>query len=94
MTNTDQAPIAIPLELVEAIETFPASREVHHCGETFTISPFDIYTDCPQCGKRLKVRALSAALGIEDLFDAFFTWMNQPGNEASVSRRRQEIADD
>jgi len=58
---------------IDTIRTFPTSREVSHCGETFSVSPFDIYAPCPVCGKRIKVRSFSAHLETEDLFDAFFT---------------------
>lgn len=82
--------VVIPPDLLEAVETFPLHREVRHCGETFQISPFDIYADCPRCGTRIKVRSFAGGVEVEDLFDAVFAWMNQPGAE-ELARRRQDV---
>lgn len=81
-------------DLIEAIESLPLRREVSHCGATFPVSPFDIYADCPRCGHRFKVRSFTAGLEIEDVFDAVFDWMNQPGAEELVRRRQQVIRQD
>jgi len=86
--------VDIPPELVEAIETFPLHREIAHCGATFHVSPFDIYVNCPRCGCRLKVRSFSAGTELEDVFDAFFTWMSQPGAEELVRHRQHVIQQD
>lgn len=86
--------VEIPPDLIESIEMFPLHREVSHCGETFQVSPFDIYANCPRCGCRIKVRSFAVGSELEDLFDAVFTWMNQPGAEELVRRRRQVIQQD
>lgn len=86
--------VDIPPGLIKSIESFPLHREVSHCGDTFTVSPFDIYAECPRCGSRLKVRSMSACPEIEDLFDAVFEWMSQPGADALVRRRQQVLAED
>ncbi len=86
--------IDIPWALIEGIKSSPLRREVEHCGSTFVLSPFDIYATCPTCGARIKVRANSGVTEIEEVFDAVFEWMNQPGAEETVQRRRGEIAAD
>jgi hypothetical protein len=82
--------IEVPAGLLEAIETFPLHRDITHCGESFQVPAFAIYADCPRCGARIKVRSFAAVAEIEDVFDAVFAWMNQPGAEELV-RRRQEV---
>ena len=79
---------------LDAIRTFPTSREVRHCGQSLTVSPFDIYADCPSCGSQFKFRAFSANVKLEDSFDAFFEWMNQPGAEELATIRRMQIEND
>lgn len=86
--------VEIPPDLIEAIETFPLHRDVTHCGETFQVSPFDIYADCPRCGRRIKVRSFAGDVELEDVFDAVFAWMNRPGSEELVRRRQQVIQQD
>ena len=86
--------VEISPDLVESIEAFPLHRDVSHCGTTFQVSPFDIYADCPRCGTRIKVRSFAASPELEDVFDAVFAWMNQPGAEELVRRRRQAIEQD
>lgn len=82
--------LPITSDLIDAVKTFPMAREVHHCGQTFHISPFDIYAVCPSCRAQIKVRSFSAAPELEDLFDAIFEWMTQPG-AAELARQRQEV---
>ncbi len=94
MASIESLPVAVPNELAEAIRAFPSQRIVEHCGTNWSVSPFDIYTSCPQCGAKIKLRAFSACGEIEDLFDAVFEWMNQPGVEELVRQRRQAIAED
>jgi hypothetical protein len=67
----------ITSDLIEAIKSLPHRREVRHCGRTFLASPLDIYANCPQCGKMIKLRSLSGAPEIEDVFDAVLIWMLQ-----------------
>lgn len=89
--NLHRSPLVdIPASLLEAIRSFPQVREVEHCGSTFAVSPFDFHATCPRCDCRLKLRAFSAGDEIEDVFDAVFEWMMQPGAEDLV-RRRQEV---
>ena len=84
----------VSAELLDAIVAFPVSREVTHCGTTFQLSPFDFYAECPVCQTRIKVRSFSAVTELEDVFDAVFAWMAQPGAAEVVSRRQQQIAED
>jgi hypothetical protein len=86
--------LLIPPRLITAIESFPLEREVSHCGERFSASPFDIYAECPKCGARLKVRSFSGVTEIEDVFDAVFSWMTQPGASELIRRRQQAISED
>lgn len=86
--------IDIPWGLIEGIKAFPLQRELEHCGQSFVVSPFDIYAECPRCGARLKVRACSGVTEIEEVFDAVFEWMNRPEAERIVARRREQIAAD
>ena len=87
----DQRPrVEVPEGLLEAIRTFPAHREVEHCGVWSLVPSFAIYADCPQCGSRIKVRSFSAGGEIEDVFDAVFEWMDQP-HAREEARRRQAV---
>ena len=81
-------------ELLDAIAAFPTRRRVEHCGAAFDVCPFAFYAECPACGVRVKVRSLTAAPELEDVFDAVFAWMNRPGAEAVAQDRRREIAAD
>lgn len=81
-------------DLLDAIQALPVSRDVSHCGQTFSVSPFDIYGTCPVCGKRVKVRSFGGTSEIEDVFDAVFAWMNQPGAESVARDRRKVIGED
>ena len=94
MSPNKTAELPIAHDLLEAIASFPVQRDVHHCGTTFTVSPFDIYATCPACKKRLKVRSFAAVTEIEDVFDAVMTWMLQPGASEAVQRRMAEVAAD
>jgi hypothetical protein len=78
---------SISSELVEAVKSLPVQREVRHCGSVFLVNPFDLYANCPTCGKRIKVRAFSGGIEIEDLFDAVFAWMSR-SDAAEAARHR------
>ena len=82
------------LALIDAIHALPLSRDVLHCGQPFAVSPFDLYANCPQCRARIKVRAFSGLVEIEDVFDAVFAWINQPGAESAMQERRKVIAEE
>jgi hypothetical protein len=82
--------VELPEELLDAIRSLPLKREVEHCGQRFVVSPFDIYAMCPKCGSQLKTRSFSGVTEVEDVFDAVFEWMNQPG-AAELVRKRQEV---
>lgn len=84
----------IPAELLAEIAALPVHREVTHCGTTFAVSPFDVYATCPGCGTRLKVRSFGGSPELEDVFDAVFTWMNQPGAQGAADARRRALAED
>ena len=81
--------VEVSSELIDALRTFSAEREVEHYGVRFTTSSFDFHGTCPQCGKRIKLRGFSAHPELADLFDAFFEWVNRPEN-AEVALRRQK----
>jgi hypothetical protein len=91
--NREQA-VDVPAGLLEGIRSFPVKRQLEHCGHTFCVSPFDFYAECPQCHARIKVRSFSGVTEIEDVFDAVFEWMTQPGAEEIARRRRQIIEQD
>jgi len=93
MELKNQPSLDISEDLLEAIRSFPLTREVEHCGVRTAVAPFDIYVDCPQCGARVKVRSFSAHGEIEDVFDAVFEWMNQPSAQ-EVARRRQKALEE
>jgi hypothetical protein len=86
--------LAVGPRLVEAITSFPLRREVVHCGTTFSVSPFDLYAECPSCHARIKLRAFSGCSELEDVFDAVFEWMNQDGAKELVHRRQEAILAD
>ena len=86
--------VEISEELLEAIHSFPTERVVEHCGAPLATSPFDLYSTCPNCGARIKLRAFSAGLEIEDVFDAFFAWMNSPKASDLVRRRQDALRED
>jgi hypothetical protein len=90
--KTDE--VSVSHDLLEAVASFPLYREVHHCGTSFRVSPFDIYAICPDCQSRVKVRSFAAVGELEDVFDAVMAWMLQPGAEALVQRRQAEITAD
>lgn len=94
MSVRTHTPVDVSQELVEAIRSFPAVREVEHCNKKFQVSPFELYADCPDCGTRIKVRSLSGAPEIEDVFDAVFEWLNDPETRKVADRRQKEIAED
>jgi hypothetical protein len=86
--------VEIPSALLDAIRSLPVQRSVDHCGIQFAASPFDFYAKCPVCGSRVKLRAFSASPELEDVFDAVFAWMEQPGAEEIAHQRRRVIAKD
>jgi hypothetical protein len=86
--------VDVPSGLIEALRTFPVEREIEHCGKKIVLSPFDFYAQCPRCGKQIKLRSFSAVPEIEDVFDAVFEWLNQPGAQELAERRRKAIAAD
>ena len=77
MPLTKSPELAIPAELIEAIRSFPAMQQVSHCGQIMSIPAFEIYADCPHCGKRIKVRSFAGTAEIEDVFDAVFAWIGR-----------------
>jgi hypothetical protein len=81
-------------QLIEAIRSYPTSREISHCGETFAVSPFDIQVNCPMCNQYLKVRSFAAIPEFEDVFDAVFEWLINPEAMKYFEKRKREIIDD
>ena len=92
MPLTKSVEQVISPDLIDAVESFSLQRDVRHCGEVFQVSPFSIYAACPVCNARIKVRAFSGTTELEDVFDAVFTWMSQPGARELVQQRQHEIA--
>ncbi len=86
--------VELPEELLDAIRSLPLKREIEHCGQRFAVPPFDFYATCPQCGSQIKVRSFSGCVELEDLFDAVFEWMNQPGAAELVRMRQEAIEKD
>jgi hypothetical protein len=80
--------------IIDAIRSFPRERVLEHCGSRVVVSPFDIYASCPRCGGQVKLRSFSAVPEVEDVFDAVFEWMLQPGAMALVRRRQHAIESD
>ncbi len=80
--------VGISEELLEAIQGLPLHRYVEHCGQKLQVSPFEFYALCPRCGERLKLRGFSGVPELEDVFDAVFSWMNQPGAAKFSEQRR------
>ena len=80
--------------LLEAIRSLPLQRVVEHCGTQVSVSPFDLYANCPWCGARIKVRSFSAGAELEDVFDAVFEWANQPGAQNLALRRQEMLRED
>jgi hypothetical protein len=94
MPTSNTTPIDLTPELLEAITALPLHRDVSHCDTSFRVSPFDFYATCPTCGTRIKVRSFSANPELEDVFDAVFAWMSQPGAAELVRERLQAIRSD
>jgi hypothetical protein len=80
--------------LIDAIRSLPVAKSVSHCGREFTVSPFDFYGICPNCGTRIKLRSFSACPELVDVFDAVFEWLQQPGAESVWQRRQEELRND
>ncbi|HEV2799171.1 MAG TPA: hypothetical protein VGW12_01670 [Pyrinomonadaceae bacterium] len=78
-------------ELIEGIGSFPLAKTVEHCGDGFSVDPFEVYAYCPKCGAQIKLRSFSASCEIEDVFDAIFLWMSMPGAFDVAERRRQKL---
>lgn len=94
MPSNELSTADISPELLDAIAQFPIVREVSHCGASFEVSPFDLYAVCPMCSERVKVRSFAAIPEIEDVFEAVFTWLAQPGALEVARRRQNDMAAD
>jgi hypothetical protein len=84
----------ISSDLLDAMKALPARREVRHCGSVFFVNPFEIYAQCPSCGQRIKVRAFSGSIEVEDLFDAVFAWMARTDGAEAARQRIAAIRSD
>jgi len=80
--------------LIQEIKSFPLRRGVEHCSNVFYISPFKIYATCPHCGLEIKVRSFSSVTEVEDVFDAVFESMSQPGALHYAQERQEKIKED
>ena len=94
MANLTHKTIWADAELIEAIGSFPLAKEIDHCGSVFSVNPFEFNATCPTCGAEIKLRSFSALYELEDVFDAVFQWLRQPGALALAQRRQQELADE
>ncbi len=54
-------------EIVDEIGNCPPTRKVDCCGQTIIVPIEDVYVECPNCGKNVKVRAFAAGVDIEDV---------------------------
>ena len=81
-------------ELIDSMRVFAPQREVEHCGNRFSVSAFDFYIECPQCGTRVKLRGFSALPELADIFDTVFEWMHRPENADAALRRQRALEDD
>ena len=81
-------------ELIKTILSFPVSREVNHCNETFFVNPFDIQVNCPKCEKSIKVRSFASVTEFEDVFDAVFKWLINPKAMKHFEKRQKDIIAD
>ena len=93
MLNETHKTIWADAELIEAIKSFPLAKTIEHCGSAFSVNPFEINASCPTCGAEIKLRAFSALYEIEDVFDAVFLWLRQPGALAVAQRRQQQLVE-
>jgi hypothetical protein len=91
MANEKYKSVWADSELVEAISSFPLTKEVEHCSGAFSVDPFEIYADCPTCGAEIKLRSFSASHEIEDVFDAVFLWISRPEAREVAERRQQKL---
>ncbi len=91
MDDEQYKTVWVDSEVIEAIESFPLSREVEHCGSKFSVPPFEIYADCPRCKAQIKLRGFTSSYEIEDVFDSVFLWMSRPEALEIAQARRQKI---
>jgi hypothetical protein len=94
MKIDSQPRLDISPELIEAIRSFPLERTIKHCGVNVSASPFEFYVECPECGARIKARSFSAAMEIEDVFDAVFEWISNPAAQTLAARRQEALIED
>jgi hypothetical protein len=77
-------------DLVEYLRRFPTERSVQRCDTDR--SRARILFELSEVRRNDQLRPFGGT-EIEDLFDAVFEWMNQPGAESIVRRRREAIAE-
>lgn len=94
MENNVERELPLSQRLIDAIKSFPTRKAVTHCGTTFYVNPFGIYATCPHCATTVKIRSFAAVTELEDVFDAVFEWMNQPGVLPFVRERQEAIKQD
>jgi hypothetical protein len=94
MTVKDHPGVSISVAFLQSLRDFPLAREVEHCGESFSVAPFDHYATCPRCGARIKVRSFSGGAELEDVFDAVFEWLNRPQAERIARDRRAVLSEE
>src|SRR5213082_2931213 len=79
-------------DLIDAIRSFPAEREIEHCGIRFSVPSLDFYAKCQHCGTIIKLRGYSAQPELADLVDAVLEWAIRPEHAAAARKRQQELA--
>ena len=80
-------------EVIEAIESFFLSREVEHCGSSFSVPPFENYADCPKCNAHIKLCGFTSSYEIEDVFDSVLLWMSRPEAQEIAQARQKKIVE-
>lgn len=82
----------LPLaRILPAIESFPPTRDVDHCGQIEKVSPFDFYFTCSACQTCIKLRSSGAVCELEDVFDAVFSWVLTPEGSLAAEKRIDEL---
>ena len=80
--------------LIDKIKKLPHERifVCPKCGWHGAASILSIYTDCPQCSTRLKLRGYGA-IGdeVEDVVDAVLAWMGSGTTMDAAMNRKEEL---
>jgi len=80
--------------LIEMINKLPHERAFicPKCGRRDAVNVLSIYTDCPQCSTRQKLRGYGAVGGeVEDVIDAVLKWMGSGASLDAAMKRKEEL---